>query len=119
MHKLIAAAVIVVLSFSTFPSDAADKPFWKDELELISSKFEADIKSKGVAPTRAISDLHKDVNDAIARRNFSVAERVLTQIVVQTPFDAKSWWKLALVILQITPDDKLEWVASAAVICPL
>ena len=119
VRGLVAAALVILLSFSVI---AADKPYKRDDLADAAIKLEAQIKSEAGPVTKTAAALRREADAAFQRNDFRTGMQILGQIVVVAPDDSANWLRLAKSVLQIRPSNDrertelLERAATAAYI---
>jgi alpha-2-macroglobulin len=108
MIGLVRAAILcATLSFALIsagtPTQAADKPFKRDDLADSAIKLEAQIKTEAGAVNKSTAALKADADAAFKRNDARTGLQILGQIAVNAPEDSGNWLRLARTIFQIRP----------------
>ena len=105
-----AAALVLLLSV---PTNAADKPFKRDDLADAAIKLEAQIKAEAGQVTKPAAALRREADAAFQRNDFRSGMQILGQIVAVAPDDSANWLRLAKTVLQIRPSNDRERTTAA------
>ena len=103
-----ALLALASLAFVSFTTNAADKPFMRDDLADMAIKLEAQIKSEAGQVTKQAAVLRKDADAAFQRNDLRSGMQILGQLVTVAPNEGAAWLRLARAILQIRGADERE-----------
>ncbi|MGH6821537.1 MAG: hypothetical protein ACREDU_11850, partial [Methylocella sp.] len=111
------APLALGLAFFLWMGLAQARPsFVSEELENDATRLEQNIgKDLGVLGTRALPQLRKDAQQAIARKDFKAALNLASAIVAANPKDAGAWLSYSRAALAAAgDDDNLQETGTAA-----
>jgi len=96
------------LALALMGTDAAGKPFQRNDLTDSAVKLEAQIKQEAGVVTRPVAILKHEADVAFERHDFRAGMQILGQIAALAPSDAGNWLRLARAILKIQPSEDAE-----------
>ena len=109
MRKLLACAgfAAALIVASAFPG-AAEKAFFRQDLNDAVLKLEAEIKAEAGQVRKSLAELRREADAAFQRNDARTGMILLGQMVVVAPNDSATWLRLARTILQIRSNDPRE-----------